>query len=61
MSDPIYKNSINLGNGKSDVIISTAGKVIVKVKDRYYTLNYNNSEKSEEKVIKPSIVPTSIV
>lgn len=50
MSDPIYKNSINLGNGKSDVIISTAGKVIVKVKDRYYTLNYNNSEKSEEKV-----------
>lgn len=50
MSDPIYKNSINLGNGKSDVIISTAGKVIVKVKDRYYPLNYNNSEKSEEKV-----------
>ena len=47
MSDPIYKNSINLGNGKSDVIISTAGKVIVKVKDRYYTLNYNNSEKSK--------------
>lgn len=50
MSDPIYKNSINLGNGKSDVIISTAGKVIVKVKDRYHILNYNNSEKSEEKV-----------
>lgn len=26
MLDPIYKNSTSLGNGKSDVIINTAGK-----------------------------------
>lgn len=50
MSDPIYKNSVSLGNSKSDVIINTAGKVIIKVKDRYYTLNYNtDSGKTEEK------------
>lgn len=50
MSDPIYKNSVSLGNSKSDVIINTAGKVIIKVKDRYYTLDYNTDpEKIEEK------------
>lgn len=50
MSDPIYKNSVSLGNSKSDVIINTAGKVIIKVKDRYYTLDYNTDpEKVEEK------------
>lgn len=51
MSDPIYKNSTSIGNGKSDVIINTAGKVIIKVKDRYHILSYNSddTEKTEEK------------
>ena len=51
MSDPIYKNSTSIGNGKSDVIINTAGKVIIKVKDRYHILSYNSDteEKTEEK------------
>ena len=50
MADPIYKNSTTLGDGKSDIIINTAGKIVVKVKDRYYNWTYNtsNTEKSKD-------------
>jgi hypothetical protein len=49
MADPIYKNSTSIGDGKSDIILNTIGKIIVKVQDRYYTLTYNNNNDTDTK------------
>lgn len=48
MADPIYKNSTVIGDGKSDIILNTSGKVIIKVKNKYNNLSFNNDEKDNK-------------
>lgn len=43
MSDPIYKGAYSIGNGKGPVVINTSGKVVIKVRDKYFPLNFESS------------------
>ena len=43
MSDPIYKHATTIGDGKSPVVINTSGKVVVKVHEKYFPLNFQES------------------
>lgn len=47
MADPIYKNSESVGKDGADLVLKTAGKVVVKVKDRYYQLNFKDTNSSK--------------
>lgn len=64
MSDPIYKGAYTIGNGKSPVVISTSGKVVIKVKDKYFPINYSdlgNTSQSEAEETKQEELPIKIV
>lgn len=39
----IVNNAYKLGNGSSNIVLDTAGKIYVKVADRYYELNFRDS------------------
>ncbi len=47
----IVNNAYKLGNGSSNIVLDTAGKIYVKVADRYYELNFRDSGSSNTTII----------
>lgn len=47
MSDPIYKGATTIGNGRSPVVIDTSGKVVIKVREKYFPLNFQDTQSAE--------------
>lgn len=48
MSDPIYKGATKIGNGRGPVVIETSGKVVIKVKEKYFPLNFQDATEESQ-------------
>ena len=48
MGDPIYKNSNSLGSEKTDLILKTSGRILIKTKNKYFNLKYAEESNTEE-------------
>lgn len=47
MEDALHKNAEVVGNLGKDLVINTFGKIYIRVKDRYYNLNFKDSQSNE--------------
>ena len=61
MNDPIYKQATTIGDGKSPVVINTSGKVVVKVNDKYFPLNFQEVTNSSTTIEDNDSFPIKII
>ena len=43
MADALHKNAETIGSTNQDLVLNTFGRIYIRVRDRYYELNYGNS------------------
>ena len=43
MADALHKNAETVGSISKDLVLNTFGRIYIRVRDKYYELNYDNS------------------
>lgn len=43
MADALHKNAETIGSTSKDLVLNTFGRIYIRVRDRYYELNYGNA------------------
>jgi hypothetical protein len=43
MADALHKNAETIGSISKDLVLNTFGRIYIRVRDRYYELNYGNA------------------
>lgn len=47
MADALHKNAETIGSTNKDLVLNTFGRIYIRVRDRYYELNYSNAGSSD--------------
>jgi hypothetical protein len=43
MADALHKNAETVGSISKDLVLNTFGRIYIRVRDKYYELNYDNT------------------
>ena len=43
MADALHKNAETVGSISNDLVLNTFGRIYIRVRDKYYELNYDNT------------------
>ena len=43
MADALHKNAETIGSTSKDLVLNTFGRIYIRVRDKYYELNYDNT------------------
>jgi hypothetical protein len=49
MADALHKNAETVGSISKDLVLNTFGRIYIRVRDKYYELNYDNTGLNDSK------------